>query len=360
MSMEIGVPVPAGARLFIDTDMGVDDAVAVAWLLRQPEARIVGFSTVFGNAAVEHTTANLLTLLDAAGRRIPVAIGAAAPLVFAHNCVGALVHGPDGFWFAQTPHDLSELPRDAPAAIAAAARRHPGLTILALGPLTNIARALQEHPADFGDARLIALCGAKRGGNISPIAEFNAFADPHALESVLAGPLRVELVMLDAFEQVQVLDSDHFVAQLDAAGGTVGQLLARVLAPYVQANTLGAGGPIGIPDAAAAIYALRPEFGASTSALVHVIAEAGVARGQTIVADRLTDRVALIAGAEGIVDLAERAFTPGFDMQREIGSILRLRPDNAHVVLDVAGQEMVRLLERALTGQETQVRTIGA
>jgi inosine/uridine nucleosidase len=347
-------------RLFIDTDMGVDDAVAAAWLLHQPDAQIVGFSTVFGNASVEHTTANLLTLLEAAGRNIPVTIGAAEPLVCAPNRLGALIHGPDGFWFAQAPHDLGRLPCSAPAAIAAAARAHPGLTILALGPLTNIARAVQDHPADFDGTHLLALSGAKRGGNVTPVSEFNAFADPHALEIVLASPLSVELLMMDAFEQLQVLDSASFVAQLDAAGNPVAQLLARILAPYIQMNTLGAGGPIRIPDAAAAIYALHRDLGTSSSALVHVITDDGVVRGQTIVADTLNERVALIAGAERLSALAERAFLPGFDLNREIAAFLESRPDNARVVLGIAGQEMVRLLELTLIGRETQVRTVGA
>ncbi len=94
-------------RLFIDTDMGVDDAVAVAWLLAQPSAQIVGFSSVSGAAAAEHVAANVLTLLDAADRQIPVTIGAPAPLVVPPYHTGvAMVHGPDGFWGAQAPHDL--------------------------------------------------------------------------------------------------------------------------------------------------------------------------------------------------------------------------------------------------------------
>ena len=214
--MDTNTPTPGSPTpLFVDTDMGVDDAVAVAWLLAQQSARIVGFSTVFGNATVEHVTANLLTLLDAAGCQIPITMGAAAPLVFPPYWAGALVHGPDGFWGAQEPHDLRGLPHDAPAALAAAARTTPGLTILALGPLTNLALAVQTYPEDLAGAHVIALGGARHGGNTTPLAESNIYVDSHALEIVLDSSLQVELVMRDAFDQLEV-EAEHFVAQLAA------------------------------------------------------------------------------------------------------------------------------------------------
>jgi inosine-uridine nucleoside N-ribohydrolase len=352
-------PFPSGASLplFIDTDMGVDDAVAVAWLLAQPSVQIVGFSTVCGNTTVEHVTSNLLTLLDTAERRIPVTIGAAAPLVFSSYEAGTLVHGPDGFWGAQAPYDLRELPRDAPAAIAAAARTTPGLIILALGPLTNLALAVQRYPADLAGAHVIALGGARHGGNTTPLAEFNIYVDPHALEVVLDSSLHVDLVMRDAFDQVKV-DGERFVAQRATAGGPIGQLLARVLAPYCQRAALGGGAPT-IPDAAAAIYALRPDLGTATSALVQVITDEGYTRGQTIVADSLAYRVSLIASSSEMSRLASQFTAPDFDLQTTIADILRRRPDNVRVVLDVDGPEMVRLLEQTLVDQTIRVRAVG-
>src|SRR6476661_5953548 len=117
---------PRAQAYFVDTDIGVDDAVAIAWLLRDPSANVLGFTTVAGNTSVENATQNLLTLLDVAGRRAPVTIGAAEPRVYPHSHVGKFVHGPTGLWFSQVPHDLSDIPHNAPAAIAAAARANPG------------------------------------------------------------------------------------------------------------------------------------------------------------------------------------------------------------------------------------------
>ncbi|HMQ31205.1 MAG TPA: nucleoside hydrolase [Chloroflexaceae bacterium] len=339
---------PPAGPLFVDTDIGVDDAIAIAWLLDQPRAELVGFTTVFGNTSVENATRNLLTLLGAAGEQYPVTVGAADPLALPRTRTGALVHGPDGLWFAQQPADISALPNDAPAAMAAAARANPGLTIVALGPLTNVARAVERFPADMAGVRLVALGGAQRGGNRTPVAEFNIFADPHALAVVLAGDMRVELLTLDAFTQVTV-DPQRFIRLLNRRGDAVGGLLAHAFGLYVQAQQLNnSSGRNPIPDAAAVVYALHPELGSAQSALVKVIADDGLARGQTLIATDLSSRMPLIAGDAELSSLADQAFTPGFDLNAALGAILMREPDNAQAVLDVQEGAMVRLVERGL------------
>lgn len=343
-----GRPAPAAQPFFIDTDIGADDALAIAWLMDQPAARIVGFSTVAGNTSVENATRNLLTLFAAAGRQYPVTVGAAEPLVYPATRTGALVHGPDGFWFAQQPIDISGLPTDAPAAIAAAARANPDLTIIALGPLTNIALAYQQYPSDLAGVRVIALGGAQRGGNRTPVSEFNIHADPQALEVVLGSGMMVDLVTLDAFDQVEV-DGAKLVERLTARGGARNQLLAAVFGPYVQAQQLGGTTQrVAVPDAAAVIYALRPALGTPLSALITVITGEGVTRGQTVIATDLGGRIPLLADEAELSALAEQAFTPGFDLNAALFAILQRRPDNAQAILDVEGRAMARLLERGL------------
>lgn len=339
---------PVAGPLFVDTDIGVDDAVAIAWLLEQPGARVAGFTTVFGNTGVDNATRNLLTLLGAAGGQYPVTVGAAEPLALPRTRTGALVHGPDGLWFAQQPLDISGLPTDAPAALAAAARANPNLTIVALGPLTNIARAVQAYPADMAGVRLVALGGAQRGGNRTPVAEFNIYADPDALAVVLAGGMRVELLTLDAFGQVTVR-TDRFVGRLAARGDAVGALLAQVYGAYVQAQQLaGPSERSAIPDAAAVVYALYPDLGSAQSALVKVVADDGLTRGETLIATDVASRLPVIAGDAELSALADQAFTPGFDFNAALGAILAREPDNAQVVLDVNEGAMVRLVERGL------------
>jgi inosine-uridine nucleoside N-ribohydrolase len=336
-------------KIFVDTDIGVDDAAAIAWLLRAPSANVVGFTTVAGNTTVENATQNLLTLLDVAGRQIPVTMGAAVPSVYPRSHVGMFVHGPSGLWFSQVPHDLSNISHNAPAAIAAAARANPGMTLIALGPLTNVAEAARQFPSDMASAHIIVLAGSRGPGNRTPVAEFNAFGDPQALDIVLESQLDVTLVTLDAFNQVEV-DSTKFPQELTKKGDALGQFLASALTPYFLASTQGAGGPAAIPDAAAVIYALRPELGTATSALVDVATDAGLTRGQTVIATDANSKIAMIADDAELSALADRAFSdPNFDINAALGQILMRRPDNAKVVLTVDGKEMARTLERGLT-----------
>jgi inosine-uridine nucleoside N-ribohydrolase len=336
-------------KIFVDTDIGVDDATAVAWLLQAREANVLGFTTVMGNTTVENATHNLLTLLDVARRRVPVTMGAAEPLEFPRSHMGAFAHGPSGFWFSQIPHDLSGIPTDAPAAIAAAARANRGMTLLALGPLTNVAQAVQRFPQDMAHVRIIALVGSLGPGNRTPVSEFNAFTDPQALDIVVESGLDVTLVTLDAFTQVKV-DSIRFPQKLDQRGGAMGDLLAATLTPYFQAETQGAGGDVSIPDVVAAMYAVRPELGKATPGLVDIATDGGLTRGQTVMALDSFSKITMIADDEELSELADRAFTdPNFDINAVMFEILSRRPDNAKIVLVVKSKIMSEMLEHDLT-----------
>jgi len=284
-----------------------------------------------------------------ANRQLPVTIGAAAPLEYPLSHLGKFVHGPSGLWFSQAPHDISGLPHDAPAAIAAAARANPGMTLVALGPMTNVAQAAQRFPDDLAGVRIIALAGTRGPGNRTPVAEFNAFADPQALDILLESGLNVTLIVQDAFSQVKV-DSATFPQELSTDGGAMGQFLASVLTPYFFASTQGAGGQVAVADATAVIYALRPELGTATASLVDVAADTGLTRGQTVIATDLNSKITMIADDAEMSALADRVFSdPTFDINAALFAILSRRPDNAQVVLDAKGPAMARLLERGLT-----------
>jgi inosine-uridine nucleoside N-ribohydrolase len=336
-------------KVFVDTDIGVDDATAIAWLLNDRSTNVLGFTTVAGQTTVENSTQNLLTLLDVANRHLPVTMGAEQPLVYPRSHVGSFYVGPSGLWFSQVPHDLSHIPHDAPAAIAAAARANPGMTLLALGPLTNVARAARRFPNDMAGIHIIASAGSRGPGNRTPVAEFNAFGDPQALDIVLEHQLDVTLVTEDAFEQVKV-DSTEFPQELTQDGGAMGQFLASALTPYFLALTQGAGGQVTIPDPVTAIYALRPELGTANTALVDVATDAGLTRGQTVMALDTNSKILMITSDAELSALADKVFSdPNFDINAALGAILARRPDNAKVVLVVKGQAMVRVLERGLT-----------
>jgi inosine-uridine nucleoside N-ribohydrolase len=335
-------PIP----IFIDTDIGCDDALAISILLRSPNAQIVGCTTVAGNTTVENATHNLLTLLDGLDTHPPITIGASQPLQIHTRfpSASAFIHGTSGMWFAQVQHDLRDLSHDAPAAIAAAARKTPGLTLLALGPLTNVAQAIQRYPEDLADLRIIALIGAKSGGNRSRLAEFNAYFDPHALSVVLSSNLALTLIPLDAWNQLTI-DPEAVLAVLNQRDDMVGHVLTTALKPYFRAQQQVADQTATIPDVLAALYALYPDVATAESALVKVVTDDPVARGYTAIATAWQDRVPLIAEDDELSVLAERAFSiPGFDLLAELQPILARQPDNAQVVLQIDAPAMQKLL----------------
>jgi purine nucleosidase len=338
-------------KIWVDTDAGVDDAVAIALLLKAPNAAVLGFSTVAGNASVENATNNVLTVLDVAGRQAPVTIGAAAPLVFRPSLTGMFAHGPDGLWFAQRPHDLTGIPRDAPAAIAAAARANPGMTLLTLGPLTNVAEALRRYPAEMRTAHIVALAGTRGPGNSTPVSEFNAWFDPQALDAVLESGADVTLVTMDAWNAVTV-DPTAFTQALAQSGDPLARFLAAPLGYYFAVQTQSGATRTTIPDAVAAVYALRPQIGAAQSGLVDVATDNGLTRGQTVMAFTPIAKVSMIANDDELSALVLQFFSqPGFDINMALGAILARRPDNAKVVLAVKGASLEGQVLRVLNGR---------
>lgn len=340
--------VASRATIFVDTDGGVDDAAALALLLRAPSASLVGVSTVVGNTSVDNATKNVLTILDLAGRNVPVTVGASQPRAFPVSKVGWFIHGPDGLWFAQKPHDITNLPHDAPAAIAAAARANPSMTLLALGPLTNVAAAVERYPQDMAKISIVALGGAKVGGNRTPVAEANVYNDPQAFDVVVKAHLKLTLVTLDAFSQVQ-LDATRFVQLLSKSRDPLFAFLAAPIGAYANGQTNGAGGPMTIPDVIAAIYVLKPQIATPAGAVVMVQTDGGTTRGQTVMATDPYQKVLMIANDGELSALAEAVFTGQVaDMNAEIGKILARHPDDAQVVVSLNIRENARNVVEAL------------
>ncbi|MEO7908934.1 MAG: nucleoside hydrolase [Roseiflexaceae bacterium] len=317
-------------RVWIDTDCGCDDAAALAYLLYHPAIEIIGISTTFGNTSADNVTRNVLTLLELAGRHsIPVARGAEEPLVVTRSRTGKFVHGPDGLWMHQRPHALEGLPQ-AQDALAAALRTYDDLTVLALGPLTTIA---QVSPY-YSGTRLIILAGAVHGGNRTPVAEFNAYADPHALARTLADTWVITLLPLDAFAKFQV-DAEfpsHLIQSADPLRHTLGHILRDYRAALTQSDT-----PSELPDVVAAVYLTDPTIGATTPALVQVVLD-GPARGQTIVATTLEHKILILASDDELSALADRAQKPGFDLTKELDVILQRVPTLVHLVTQLDAQ----------------------
>lgn len=206
--------------VIIDTDPGIDDALALILALRSAELRVEAVTTVCGNVGVDLTTRNALRVLEIAAPsdRPLVARGAGQPLAGPRR-TAAHVHGDDGLGNlgrCLEPDGTARYrePRGGPAPIPAhevlldATRRAPGtFALIALGPLTNVALALRQDAAAMrGFRRLVIMGGAAAvPGNVTPVAEFNVWADPEAAQIVLESGLPITLVGLDVTQQVRLV-----------------------------------------------------------------------------------------------------------------------------------------------------------
>lgn len=199
-------------RIIIDTDPGIDDALAILLALASPELRVEGLVTVHGNCTLEQATTNALGLLELAGRPdLPVVPGAPRPLV-QPLLTAPETHGETGMGYGRLP-DPSRGPVDRHGVewMIETLLDSPGeVEVVALGPLTNIALALRMAPQiATAIPRLTIMGGAIReGGNTTPLAEFNTFCDPHAAHIVYQSGIPTTMVPLDVTYQV-VLTTEH-------------------------------------------------------------------------------------------------------------------------------------------------------
>jgi purine nucleosidase len=184
--------------ILIDTDTASDDAVALIMAMRSPDVQIAAITTVSGNVNVEQATLNALFVEELCRQNAPVYRGAARPLL-RENLYSSWFHGNDGL----SDHGFKPSHRTAETAGAVEAiidtvAANPGLTIVALGPLTNIAKAITRNPDVMsGVARCVVMGGAPcGGGNVTPAAEYNFWIDPEAAMQVMGSGLSIELVGL--------------------------------------------------------------------------------------------------------------------------------------------------------------------
>lgn len=234
----------------IDTDPGIDDAVAILLALKSAEFDIRGITTVAGNIGIATTTRNAGRILALEGRvDVPVIAGAAGPLS-RKGFDTADIHGNDGLGGVPFPdplatpvgHDAVAWLRDTLAAADAGS-----IDILALGPLTNIARLVTRHPeAARRIGRVIAMGGAvHEPGNIGPRAEFNIAADPEAAEIVFGAKLDVTLIPLDVTRKVRATRDD--TAMLQKTGIPAAMASGALIDAYFQSTTGGESRPLHDP-----------------------------------------------------------------------------------------------------------------
>lgn len=195
--------------LILDVDTGIDDALALALAFRSPEAHVVAVTTLAGNVGVEQTTANTLSVLDWIGApNVAVHRGASRALVRPHRDA-SYFHDVDGLGGARLPPSSRVLGADrGPAAMVRLANARPGeLTLVCVGPLTNLAIALNVEPRLPELLRRVVVMGGayEVPGNVTPEAEFNVFADPEAAAQVVAASFpRLSLLGLDVTQKTRL------------------------------------------------------------------------------------------------------------------------------------------------------------
>jgi len=220
----------APLRIILDTDPGVDDAIAILLALRSPELKLEAITPVSGNVPLAFTLPNALRLLEIAGHpEIPVAAGAPVPLV-RRLVTAAYVHGNNGLGGVEFPEPkIKPVSETASDLIRRIVRANPGeITIVAIGPLTNIATVLKVDPAIAPMIKSFVLMGgALNGGNITPAAEFNFYVDPEAARIVFDSGVPITMVGLDVTNKVLLRESQ--VRTLEAAQNPVSQAAGKIM-----------------------------------------------------------------------------------------------------------------------------------
>jgi inosine-uridine nucleoside N-ribohydrolase len=264
--------------ILLDCDPGHDDAIALLLALASPELELRGVTTVAGNQTLEKTTANAIRVLDFVGRNdVPVARGADRPLL-RDPFVAAYVHGDTGL-------DGPDLPPPQREPIAQHAvdflNEHvEGATLVPIGPLTNVALLLAQHP-QAKPKRIVLMGGAIGLGNVTPAAEFNIWADPEAAARVFASGIELTMIGLDVTHQALLMNED---AERLRASGRTGTMVAELYDFFhrFHANIYGFGGSP-IHDAVALAYVFRPDLVETKHCQVAVECGSELTRGRTVV-----------------------------------------------------------------------------
>lgn len=305
--------------VLIDTDPGIDDAMALAFLRARRDVRIVAITTIFGNADIATTTRNACYLAARLDIDAPVITGADRPLQIERLVSPTHVHGHDGLGDVLGLQPFRELTGEQPAYahIIQRVRSMPHqLTLLALGPLTNLALALQADPEIAKLVRQVIVMGGAfgwhgRGGNVSPVAEANIRNDPHAAKAVLAASWPVTMVGLDVTTRCVLSTAGaRQLADASLAGRLLWDISRGYEALYKEHDGLAG---CCLHDVAAAACLVDPTLFATRSGSISVATE-GEAIGQTVLGSELAlprQQACSDVDAARLMDLYEQTLRDG-------------------------------------------------
>ncbi len=273
-------------KIIIDTDPGQDDAIAILLALASPELEVIGITTVAGNVPLNLTTKNALKILEVAGKtEIPIFAGCDAPLkrklVTAEHVHGATgLNGialPEPKIKAQSQHGVDFI-------IQALRGNETGtITLCPLGPLTNIASAMQKAPDIISKINEIVLMGGAyfEVGNITPAAEFNIYVDPEAADIVMRSGVKITMLPLDVTHQV--LTTNKRISRLKNSGNETGKIVASwvdFFERFDEEKYGSDGAPLHDPCVIA--YLIKPELFWGRQINVQIETQSDLTRGMSV------------------------------------------------------------------------------
>lgn len=277
--------------IFADVDTGVDDALALVYLLASPQVELVGIASTGGNVGVDQVCVNNLGLLDLCqAGEIPVSRGAAQPLS-CPMCPPGKAHGPNGLGYAELPpSDRALTDYDAASAWVRAARGYPGELIgVATGPLTNLALALRAEPTLPTLLRQLVIMGGAYDyrGNTNPVAEWNISVDPEAAAEVFGSWVGAEclpiLCGLDLTQHIAMTPEHASRLRATATPNPLIRFIEDAMRFYFEAHdNAGYGYLAHLHDPLAAAVALDPQLVATRPATVDVELAGSLTRGMTV------------------------------------------------------------------------------
>ncbi|EOA38276.1 hypothetical protein CARUB_v10009769mg [Capsella rubella] len=273
-------------KIIIDTDPGIDDAMAIFVALNSPEVDVIGLTTIFGNVYTTLATRNALHLLEVAGRTdIPVAEGTHQTFLKEKKVrIADFVHGKDGLGNQNFPPPKGKpIEKSGPEFLVEQAKLHPGqITVVALGPLTNIALAVQLDPEFSKNVGQIVLLGGAFAvnGNVNPASEANIFGDPEAADIVFTCGADIIAVGINVTHQVVMSADDK--DKLASSNGKLAQYLCKILDVYYDYHlTAYEIKGVYLHDPATILAAFLPSLFTYTEGVARV-QTSGITRGLTL------------------------------------------------------------------------------
>lgn len=268
--------------IIIDTDPGIDDALAIMLAAASDELSVLGLVAVAGNVGIEHTAANAAALADLLRLDIPVGKGSSMPLWRTPE-VATHVHGENGFGGYQLPASSRTLEPGVALLERLIESNEQPVTIVAIGPLTNIAHLMNAHPETARKLERIIIMGGgtlDSLGNATPAAEFNIYADPEAAARVFSFGVPITMVGLNATHQALV--GTHHLPRLFASGGPLADMVQHLFDSYFDDGRDNESG-MAQHDSLAIAAAIMPEIVSTQRLFVDVETRGRLTDGMTVV-----------------------------------------------------------------------------